>query len=347
MTAPSLCIVGNFSATCHVGSMLGRGADSLGIHWLPVDLDYAPSLKALVGKAFMRFSGGRPMEWWRFNRAAAAAIRQARPKLVVTTGVIPLHPDFFDACHEAGAKICNFATDDPWASHIIKSATWFLRTIPSYDLIACTKPRVVEDFLSYGARRVECVTYAYDPFLHRFPDPVGAEERKEYACDLSFIGTGNPERRAELEFVADRLPGTHHLYGNDWARNQPRGWVLRGEALDNRFRLAAHVPRVSIALLRRGARDDATMRTFELAPCDSCGLYEDTVEHRQIFQGYPDYGFFRDLPELVARCRGLLDSPEKQATLRREGLRVIAVPKNTYATRLQSLLDWMGTSCHA
>ena len=97
-------------------------------------------------------------------------------------------------------------------------------------------------------------------------------------------------------------------------------------------------------LKARGARDDATMRTFELAPCDSCGLYEDTGEHRQIFQGYPDYGFFRDLPELVTRCRDLLASPEKQALLRREGMRIIAVPKNTYAARLQSILGWIGIS---
>jgi spore maturation protein CgeB len=343
MTAPYLCIVGNFSATCHVGSMLGRAADSLGIHWLPADLDYAPSVKTLVGKAFMRFSGGRPLEWWRFNRTAAAAIRRARPKLVVTTGVVPLQFDFFSACHEVGARICNFATDDPWADHM-RSGTWFRRTIPAYDLIACTKTRVVDDFRTHGARRVKCVTYAYDPSLHRRPDLGGDEERNQYACDLSFIGTGNPERRAELEFVADRLPGTHHLYGNDWVRHRPRGWVLRGEANDNRFRLAAHVSQVSIALLRRGARDDATMRTFELAPCDSCGLYEDTGEHRQIFQGYPDCGFFRNLPELVTRCRDLLASPEKQALLRREGMRIIAIPENTYVARLQSILGWIGIS---
>ncbi len=323
--------------------MLGRGADMLGIRWLPVNLDYAPSLKTFFGKVFMRLSGGRPREWWDFNRAAAAAIRRSRPKLVVTTGVVPLQPDFFNACREIGAQICNFATDDPWARHM-KSATWFRRTIPAYDLIASTKLRVMDDFRRYGARRVEYVTYAYDPFLHRRPDPVSDEERKQYACDLSFIGTGNPERKTELEFIADRVPGLHFLYGNDWTRHRPRGWVLRGEALDNRYRLATHEPRVSIALLRRGARDDATMRTFELAPCESCGLYEDTGEHRRIFQGYPEYGFFRDLPELAVRCRELLDSPEKQATLRREGLRIIATPENRYAARLQSLLDWTGVS---
>ena len=319
--------------------MLGRGADTLGIPWLPVNIDYAPSLKTFYGKVFMRISGGRPREWWNFNRAATIVIRQNRPKLVVSTGVIPLHQDFFNACREVGARICNFATDDPWAHHM-KYGTWFRRTISEYDLIACTKPRVMDDFRKCGARRVEYVTYAYDPFLHRRPDPVDEAESMSYACDLSFIGTGNPERRAELEYVANNVPGNHHLYGNDWTRYRPRGWELRGEALDNRFRLAAHEARVTIALLRRGARDDATMRTFELAPCDSCGLYEDTQEHRQIFRGYPDFGFFCDLKELASRCCELLDSRKKQEILRREALRIIAIPRHTYAARLQSLLDW-------
>ena len=344
MNSPRILIVGNFSASCHVGAMLGRAADCLGLPWSPIDTDvrhYAPSLQTLSGRIFHRLSGGRPWEWWQFNRLVTQAVTTMRPQLVIVSGILPLQPCVLDLCRQHGTKTVNFATDDPWATHLRHNAV-FRRTICSYDLIVSTKSRVVDDFRRQGARRVEWCTYAYDPFWHRLPDPVPDFERTGFAGDMSFIGTGNPSRRFELEQLATSVPGTHRLYGNDWSRQTPQGWTYGGEALDNRFRLAVHEAKLCLALLRRGSRDDSTQRTYEIAPCGGCGVYEDTSEHRMILKGYPEIGFFKTMADLAEVSRRLLADQVGRRELIDRGRQILVRPENTFAARLRSIIAWSG-----
>ena len=348
MSAPRLLIIGNFSASCHVGAMLGRAAETLGLTWTRIDTGiqhYAPSLQTLPGRVFFRLSGGRPLEWWRFNRRALGTLSEARPQMVIVSGVLPLHPQVFATCQKLGARISNFATDDPWSCYL-RHSTAFLRTIPLYDLIVSTKSRVVDDFHRCGARRVEWCTYAFDPYWHRLPDPVPDAERARFAADLSFVGTGNPARRIELEQLAAAVLGTHKLYGNDWEQQPPRGWKRMGEALDNTFRLAVHEAKLCLALLRKGSRDDSTQRTYEIAPCGGCGLYEDTSEHRMILKGYPEIGFFKTTADLAEICRHLLPDEAKRHELRDIGMKILVRPENTFAARLRSIIEWCDLGVH-
>jgi len=342
MSPPKMLLIGNVSVSCHVGAMLGRAADSLGIQWTGIDLDtksYAPSLHSFLGRVFFRLARGRPIEWWQFNRQAISQLIKTRPDFVVVSGMLPLRAEFFQICRKLGAKTVNLATDDPWASHLSHHSA-FLPNIPFYDLIVSTKSRVVEDFHQHGAQRVEWFTYAFDPYWHRLPDPVPEEERIRFQAELSFIGTGNPTRCRELEDLGDIVPGTRLLYGNDWVRRIPRGWQPMGEALDNTFRLAVHEAKLTLALLRKGARDDSTQRTYEIAPCGGCGLYEDTPEHRAILSGYPEIGFFKSISHLGEICRRLLPDEAQRRELTEAGRRILLRPENTFSARLSSIIDW-------
>lgn len=342
MTPSRLLIIGNFSASCQVGSMLGRAAETLGLQWRPVETSfgaYAPSMGTRAGRAYFKLARGRAWEWPRLQRRCLQQLAEFQPEVVIVSGVLTLSRDFFRAARNQGSKVVNFATDDPWARHLRHNSS-FRPTIRLYDLIVATKPRTSADFVRAGAAAVRTCTYAFDPYWHRLPDPVPEEERARHAADIGFIGTGNDERRRELDAVSSALQGTFRLYGNNWEGRCPRGWIPMGEALDNTFRLGVRHAKVSLVLLRRGSRDDSTQRTFEIAPCGGCGLYEDTLEHRAILAGYPESGFFRDIAGLAAACRRLLSDAAERERLRESGMKIIVRPENTFAARLRSMIEW-------
>lgn len=334
-----LLIIGNTSETYHVGSMFVRAAAALDVSVTTNDINwktYAPSMQYLWGRAFYKLAGKRALEWWSFNQKTASHIREFQPTLVLVTGIFPLTEDVFHAATSVGAKICNFLTDDPWARRL--RLPRFFENLSRYDLIFSTKSRIVPDLLSHGAKRVEFLFYAFDPHWHHLPDSISASDKEGFTADVSFIGTGCVDRLPYLQAVAS-LPGLNlNLYGGDWNKISVWGWKKNSTIFDNQFRLAMYSSKLSLCLLRKSSRDDSTQRTFEIAPCGGCGIYEDTKEHREILTGYPDYGFFTSPQDLAEKCQWLLEHPEEREQMRQLGMQLVVTESNTYTARLQQIL---------
>jgi len=335
-----LLIIGNTSETYHVGSMFARAAAALDVLVTTNDINwrtYAPSMQYLWGRGFYKLAGKRALEWWSFNQKTASHIREFQPTLVLVTGIFPLTEDIFHATTSVGAKICNFLTDDPWARRL--RLPRFFENLSRYDLIFSTKSRIVPNLLSHGANRVEFLFYAFDPYWHRLPDPVLDSEKEGFTADISFVGTGALERLPALEAIASLGNLNLKLYGNDWNNISIKGWRKNPSVSDNEFRLAIHSSKLSLCLLRKSSRDDSTQRTFEIAPCGGCGIYEDTPEHREVLQDYPEYGFFSSPTDLAAKCKWLLENSEKREQMRQLGIAQIVQESNTYTARLKTILE--------
>ena len=64
--------------------------------------------------------------------------------------------------------------------------------------------------------------------------------------------------------------------------------------------------KVVLGLVREANGDQSTDRSYEIGAIGGCGLYQDTIEHRQLLQNYPDEGFFKDPSELALRVKEIL-----------------------------------------
>ena len=53
--------------------------------------------------------------------------------------------------------------------------------------------------------------------------------------------------------------------------------------------------KVVLGLVREANGDQSTDRSYEIGAIGGCGLYQDTIEHRQLLQNYPDEGEERKL----------------------------------------------------
>ena len=335
-----ILIIGNNQENYHVGSMFIRAAQELKLLWKVKDnnlITYAPSMKYILGKLFFKFNNKIPLGWWSFNQRIVELINEFKPDLILVTGIFPLLTEVFIASRKINAIIVNFLTDDPYAKELYCSR--FIKNLKKYDLVISTKRRVIPDLITHGVSQPIFIPYAYDPFWHRLPDPVSESQKERFIADISFVGTGAYERVPILEMLSSIENLNLKLYGNDWEKIFVKGWKKSPAVFNNEFRLAMYFSKISVCLLRKRSRDDSTQRTFEIAPCGGCGIYEDTPEHREILAGYPEYGFFSSSKDLVDKCKWLLEHPTEREQMKQLGIQLVATERNTYTGRLKTILN--------
>ena len=85
------------------------------------------------------------------------------------------------------------------------------------------------------------------------------------------------------------------------------------------------------------------MRSFEVPAMRGCMLAEDTSEHREMFGPNGEAViYFRSVPEMVDRARWLLENEAERKRLASAAHHRITGGRNTYADRLQTMLETAG-----
>ncbi|MEH1853879.1 MAG: glycosyltransferase [Nostoc sp.] len=333
-------IIGNTSENYQLGSILTRASQELCLLFSTTDTNwnyYAPSMKYLWGKIFFKLSGKRPLEWWSFNREIVSYIKEFNPQVVLVTGIFPLTNEVFDICSQTSAYIVNYLTDYPWNPHH-RSAV-FLSNLKKYDLVLSTKTRILSELIEYKIKKVHFLPFGYDHFLSHQPVNVSEFERDFFRADISFIGVADSERIPFLDALSSLNGLKLKIYGPAWDRLNLKKWQKLPAVFEHEFRLAIYFSKLSLGIVRKRNKDESTMRTFEIAACGGCGIYEDTQEHREILAGYPEYGFFSSPEDLANKCKWLLENPVEREEMRKLGMQIITKDTNTYTNRLKTILD--------
>ncbi|MEH2392618.1 MAG: glycosyltransferase [Nostoc sp.] len=336
-----ILIVGNTSESYQLGSILVRASQELNILFDTSDTSwnsYAPSMKNSWGKIFFKISGKRPLEWWSLNKKIVNCINEFSPQVVLVTGIFPLTNEVFDICSQIGTKIVNYLTDYPWNPN--HNSAFFISNLKNYDLVISTKTKILLELIKYEVKKVSFLPFGYDAFLCHQPIKVSQVEQDFFKADISFIGTGDSERIPFLDAIAS-LNGSHlKIYGSAWHKLNLKKWQKLPAVFEHELRLATYCSKLSLGIVRKRNKDESTMRTFEIAACGGCGIYEDTSEHRKILSCYPEYGFFSSPEDLANKCKWLLDHPIEREQMRQLGIQFIVKESNTYTARLKTILQW-------
>jgi spore maturation protein CgeB len=333
---PKILIIGNTSEIYHLGSMLVRAAQALDVSVVTRDIGgktYSPSLNHLWGKMFYKLSDKRPVEWWSFNRETARLILEARPTLIVVTGLLPLSKPVFTAAHEVGATITNYLTDSPW--NLRNGSASFFRNLPLYDWIFSTKTSLLAKLREAGAKQVEFLPFAFDPTLHHVP--LESVEPAHFP-DVCLIGAADGGRVQLVKQFLPHFSGHLGLYGGYWNKDPQLKEFYRGIVLREAFCQTVHGTRINIGLVRVANGDGHSMRSYEIPACGGLGIYQDTVEHRDMFKDYPDYGFFNSPQDLAQKCEWLLKKTVEQEEMRKLSMALVANDCNSYTARLGQIL---------
>jgi spore maturation protein CgeB len=335
-----ILIIGNTSENYQLGSILTRASKQLDLLFSTSDTNrnlYAPSMKYLWGKIFFKLSGKRPLEWWSFNRKIVSQIKEFNPQIVLVTGIFPLTNEVFDICSQRGAYIVNYLTDYPWNPN--HRSELFLSNLKKYDLVISTKTKILSELIKYEIKKVYFLPFGYDHFLCHQPVNISQVDRDSFTADISFIGVADSERIPLLDAISSLNGLNLKIYGTAWDKLNLKKWQKLPAVFEHEFRLAIYFSKLSLGIVRKRNKDESTMRTFEIAACGGCGIYEDTQEHREILAGYPEYGFFSSPEDLANKCKWLLENPVEREEMRKIGMKIIIKDTNTYTSRLKTILE--------
>jgi spore maturation protein CgeB len=335
-----ILIIGNTSESHHLGSILVRSAEELNLLFYTSDTSwssYAPSMKYSWGKFFFKISGKRPVEWWNFNKTISKYIIDISPQIVIVNGMFPLKNRVFNICHESGVKIVNYLTDSPWSEQ--NKCSEFISNLSKYDCVFSTKKLIIADLFKAGAKKVNFLPFAFDPYLHySLPRPAN-ENEYNYFPDACLIGGADTDRMKFIDKFLLKFKGNLGLYGGYWNKHQRFRKLYHGTVFGEDFRKVVHNTKINIGLVRRANKDEHSMRSYEIPACGGVGIYEDTTEHREIFSGYPEYGFFSSPEDLADKCNWVLGHPTELEQMRQLGIQFVVKDINTYTSRLKFILE--------
>jgi spore maturation protein CgeB len=337
-SAARVVIVGNASLE-HFGAHLLAAAPAAGVDATLIDVKQAWSQNKWLDRINFHLRHRRPTWLGRYSERVVEHCRQARPELLLATGIAPLTASALAEIGRLGIARANLLTDDPWNK--TKEAGFFWPALLQYDTIFTCRHSHIPDLRGYGCRDVQFLWLSYNPALHFREEPADEHERARYACDLAFVGGGDETRRAlVLELL--RAGVDLKLYGGYWDRFPDTSAHYHGFVIGRELRLAVAGGLANLCMGRAANRDGHAMRTFELPAMGACMIVEDTAEHRELFGPEGDCVFYyRSAADIVGHVQVLRADPARARRAAQAVEARITSGDNTYAARLRTVVERM------
>jgi spore maturation protein CgeB len=319
-----------YDAEGHVGQHLMEAARKLRISYRIMSPALAFDAPWLVSKINWHLRGHLPSKLEQFGQRAIELCSSIKATHVIATGIAPLPARAVRTIRNAGIRVVNWLTDDPWnAAH---KAPWFVETISEYDAVFTPRAAVIDDLRKAGARHIENMPFAYCSACHF------AAKKYEERNVVSFVGGADDDR---LRYIHALMKADVHveLYGGYWNRHRTVSESARGFVDTVGYRAVVAGTAVSLCLVREANRDAHVMRSYELPAMRACILAQDTPDHRELYG--PDgetVRYFNDVNDIAATAQEMLrENAERERLAVAVHSRVVR-PENSYYARLEALL---------
>jgi len=252
-------------------------------------------------------------EW---NEQFLALVDKIRPDLVYISMADLCWPRTIQAIKDRGIPVMCFYHDVVWR----RSDRRFDEVVGQFDLVVTTRAWQVDEFKAAGAKNVATIRFGCEPSSHA-PVELAPLAVQKYGADVTFIGTQEKKRTADLELLVgrdfphgfrlwgywDKLPGTSPLarYWQGRDVNEQEIPVIYA-ASKIALHWVAWEPESSDRSLQKG--DQHNSRTFQIGACGTAMmLAQRTAEHRLFFTEDVEAVYFDDVQELRGKLAYWLD----------------------------------------
>ena len=255
------------------------------------------------------------------NAQLSRALDEIRPDLLWLDKALVVGSDVLRAARARHPSliIAGYSPDDMGQRH--NRSTAFDHQLPLYDIFFTTKSYGVDELRALGCLNPVFVANAYDPALHR-PLDLAPGDREQFGGTITFIGSYEPERAAEISAIAAAgLPV--RVWGAGWpsATSSPDDLTIEGRALYGEdYVRTLCASDINLCFLRKLNRDQQTTRSVEIPACGAFMLAERTQEHEALFREGEEAEYFDSVDELIAKCRFYLQHPDKRTRIAANGL---------------------------
>ena len=276
------------------------------------------------------------------TQSILATAERFEPDLVLCMAQAPLSRQGLSRLRKDGVPTAMWFVED------YRLFTYWRAFAPLYDVFAVIqKEPFLAELAQSGVPNAFYLPLAADPAVHR-PLELSPVEQRRFGAELSFMGAGYPNRRKAFRSL---VPYGLKIWGTEWEGDstlapvvQMQGQRVNTEDAVRIFNGAAininlHSSVKAEELVSGG--DFVNPRTFEIAACGAFQLVDTRSLMGELFAG-EDIATFTSLPELEEKIAYFAARPqEREGYAQRGRARVLA--EHTYASRMRSLLDFIGT----
>jgi spore maturation protein CgeB len=272
-----------------------------------------------------------------YNKELERALEVHRPDILwVDKGMFVRHSVVRTARQKVG-RLIHYSPDNYFLRQ--NTSRHLIASLALFDVVVTTKTGNVVRLKEAGARRVMLSGNAFDPEVHR-PVELSEDDRREYECDISFIGRWEPLREAWLNDLMS-LGFNVAVRGFAWdrARRSTIRKAFKGAVLGLDYAKAINAAQINLAFLSRTAQDSITQRSVEIPACGAFMLAERTQEHLDHFQEDVEAVYFNGIDELKSRVEYYLQQSALRRRIGEAGRQRCLSSGYSYDARLQAILD--------
>ena len=281
---------------------------------------------------------------WDIERINASLIKEAQrvePDVLLCTGAWTIQKETIQTITKK-AKAVNWVADFPL------KFDEYLQTGPSYSHVFFSGTEALERYKAAGASNASWLPFACDPEIHQ-PVEVSEEDRKKYACDISFIGSCYTERIEILERLTDF---DIKIWGPGWDKADLSAHLrarVQGGAVDvDEWRKIIHCSKINLNII--GHRCDVmepyvdadefrmtNTKLFEILGCGGFQCVDQKADAETLFKHKEHVVFYKDSNELISLIQHYIKHDNERRQIAEQGRKEV-LAKHTYVLRLKELL---------
>jgi len=240
--------------------------------------------------------------------------------------------------------VIGYNNDDPFSP---KYPKWkwqhFLSSVPQYDLTLAYRKHNIAEYLAIGAQRVELLRSWFIEDRN-FPVQLSDQEKKQYECDVVFIGHYEDDGRLEYLEEVVRRGYRLRIFGPEWDRVKLSSTDLADippiKPLDgHQYNLALNASKIALCFLSKLNRDTYTRRCFEIPATKTVLLSEYSKDLAGIYREGVDADFFRDKDELVEKIDKYLRHDALISDVASRGYKKVKADGHDVVSRMQQVID--------
>jgi spore maturation protein CgeB len=301
----------------------------------------------LPGRVRQKLAFSQSLEVNRINRALLKRVKKFGPDLLLVAGGFTINPETVAAIKKMG----NVTTIN-WSADYPGNFEYHIKVGPYYDFLFSSSTDGLKKYREKGHVNGHFLPFACDPLFHKTIN-VTEEERKNYACDICFVGSNYPERVAILEKLSGFDLG---IWGIGWnrlsedSRLKPyiRGGVLKPDEwvkVYNCSKIVLNILSVNIdgtiELADPKYGHIANTKVFEILGCGAFQLVETKSDVIKMFDPGKHLVCYEDSNQLVELIKYYLDNPVERKKIADHG-RHVAYEKHTYEHRIKEIFSVVG-----
>lgn len=226
------------------------------------------------------------------------------------------------------------------------------KAAPHYDYVFTQGTEAFEILAGLGIKNLHWMPFACDADIHK-PVVLNNVEMSEYACDVSFVGSGWPgfysKRIEQLESLAEFNLG---IWGPGWhtiddaspikkyirgGQTTPAEWIKIYSASKMVFCSHYHDPSGNVPCYQ------ASPRVFEALACGAFLLVDDQRDVRTLFKDGEHLVIYKDRDDLRKKVRYYLEHDDERMRIAKSGMQEV-LQKHTFRHRIKQILDITGFS---